>query len=161
MSNQAQFLYATASTTVISHAATLTSTSWTYTGLTGITMTDLDNSTDKYPHLRAVLDVPDTFSAAPTAGGYVALYMLKLNVDSTSDELPAPDSVALKAAQFIGSFPIQAYDVAQRVAIMIPNVMEGVTGAQFFIENKTGVSMSYASSAITVKVQPYTNAPAA
>ncbi len=160
MAGETQFVLAGSSTTVISHAATLTNNSYTYTGLTGITMTDLDNSTNLYPHLRAVLDVPDTFSAAPTAGGYVGLYMLKLNVDSTSDDIPAPDSTALKAAQWIGSFPIQAYDVAQRVTIDCPNVLRGITGAQFMIENKTGVSLSYSSGAITVKVTPYTFKPA-
>ena len=160
MANETQFVFAAASTTVISHAATLTNNSYTYSGLTGLTMTTLDNSTDKYPHLRAVLDIPDTFSAAPSAGGYVGLYMLKLDVDSTSDEIPAPDSTALKAAQWVGSFPVQAYDVAARVAIMIPNVLDGVTSAQFFIENKSGVSGSYSSNPITVKVTPYTFKPA-
>jgi hypothetical protein len=160
MAGETQFVLAASSTTVISHAATLTNNSYTYSGLTGLTMTDLDNSTDKYPHLRAVLSVPDTFSAAPSAGGYVGLYMLKLNVDSTSDEVPAPDSTALKAAQWIGSFPIQAYDVAALVAIDVPNVLRGVTGAQFFIENKSGVSGSYSSNPITVKVTPYTFKPA-
>lgn len=160
MAGETQFVLAGSTTTCISLAATLTSTSWTYTGLTGITMADLDNSTLLYPSLRAVLDVPDTFSAAPTAGGYVALYMLKLNIDSTSDDIPAPDSTALKAAQFIGSFPIQAYDVAQRVTIDCPGVLRGITAAQFFIENKTGVSLSYASSPITVKITPYSFKPA-
>lgn len=160
MAGETQFVFSASATTVISHAATLTNNSYTYSGLTGLTMTDLDNSTDKYPHLRAVLDVPDTFSAAPSAGGYVGLYMLKLNVDSTSDDIPAPDSTALKAAQWVGSFPIQAYDVAQRVTIDCPNVLRGITGAQFMVENKTGVSLSYASSPITVKVTPYTFKPA-
>ena len=159
MAGEAQILLGTPAT-VISHAATLVNNGYTYSGLTGLTMTNLDNSTTLYPSVRAVLDVPDTFSAAPTAGGYVNLYMLKLDVDGTSDDVPAPDSTALKAAQYIGSFPIQAYDVAQRVTIDCPNVLRGITAAQFFVENKTGVSMSYASSPITVKVTAYTLKPA-
>lgn len=161
MANEAQFVLAGSSTTVVSHAATLTNNSYTYSGLTGLTMNDLDNSTNLYPHLRAVLDVPDTFSAAPSAGGYVNLWMLKLNVDSTSDDTPAPDSTALKNAQLIGSFFTSAYDVAQRITIDCPNALRGITAAQFFIENKTGVSLSYSSNPITVKVTPYTFKPAA
>lgn len=160
MAGETQILLGS-STTAISHAATLTNNSYTYTGLTGLTMNDLDNSTTLYPHLRAVLDVPDTFSAAPTAGGYVSLYLLPLNVDGTSDDIPAPDATALKAAKLIGAFSISAYDVAQRVTIDLPGVLRGLTAAQFFIENKTGVSLSYASSPITVKVTPYTFKPAA
>ena len=158
MAGETQFVLAGSSTTVISRASTLTNTSYTWS--TGTTMTDLDNSTNLYPHLRAVLSVPDAFSAAPSAGGYVGLYMLKLNVDGTSDELPAPDGTALKGAQWIGSFPIQVYDTAALVAIDCPNVLRGITAAQFFIENRTGVTLDYSSNAITVKVTPYTFKPA-
>jgi len=160
MANEAQFVLASSSTTVISHAATLTNNSYTYSGLTGCTMTDLDNSTDKYPHLRAVLDVPDTFSAAPSAGGYVNLWMVPLNVDGTSDDIPAPDSTAIKQARLIGTFFTQAYDVAQRITIDCPNALRGLTAASFAIENKSGVSLSYSSNPITVKVTPYSFKPA-
>lgn len=160
MAGETQFVLASSSTTVISHAATLTSNSHTYSGLTGLTMTDLDNSTDKYPNLRAVLNIPDTLSAAPSTAVYVALYMLKLNTDGTADDAPAPDSTALKGAQFIGSFPIPAYDAAHQVTIDCPGVLRGITASQFFIENKTGVSLSYSSNPITVKITPYSFKPA-
>ena len=158
--NAAQFVLESA-TTVISHAATLTNNSYTYSGLTGCTMTDLDNSTVKCPHLRLVLNVPDTFSAAPSAGAYVAVHMLTLNSDGTADDVPAPDSTALKAAKFIGSFPINIYDVAQQQTIILPNALLGVTTAQFFIENKTGVSLTYASNPITLKATPLSLLPSA
>lgn len=148
-------------TTVISHAASLASNGYTYSGLSGCTMTDFDNSTLLYPHARATLDCPDTFAAAPTAGGYVNLYMLPLNVDGTADDLPAPDATALKAARWVGAFPIAAYDVAQRVTIDLPGVLRGLTACQFFIENKTGQAISYSSGATTVKITPYTFQPAA
>lgn len=148
-------------TTVVSMAAALPNNEWTYAGKTGCTNTDFDNSTDKYPHARLVLDIPDTFAAAPTAGGYFSVYMLVLNSDGTSDDIPAPDATALKVAKWICAIPIQAYDVAQRVTVYLENVLNGVTGAQFFIENKCGQQASYSSGAITLKVTSYTNNPAA
>ena len=147
-------------TTVISHAATLTNGSYTYSGLTGCTMTALDN-TNGYPYAIAVLDVPDTFSAAPTADAPVNLWMSMLDVDGTSDVTPPPDSTSIKQAILVGSFLMKAYDVAQRVAIIIS--LEGVIGsacANFIIENKSGVSLSYSSNPITVKITPFTYAPA-
>lgn len=146
-------------TTVISHAATLANAAWTYSGLAGCTMTALDN-TVAYPWALAVLDVPDTFSAAPTADSVVNLYMTRQNVDGTSDVIPAPDGTAIKQAELVGSFVLKAYDVQQRVAIVIS--LEGCVGsgcANFIIENKSGVSLSYSSNPITVKVTPLTRAP--
>ena len=150
-----------AATTVISHAASLANNGWTYSGLSGCTMNNLDNSTLLYPHARATLDCPDTFAAAPTAGGFVNLYMLPLDVDGTADDIPAPDATAIKAARWVGAFPITAYNVAQRVTIDLPGVLRGLTACQFFIENKTGQAISYSSNPTTVKVVPYTFQPAA
>lgn len=147
-------------TTVISLAASLTNNGWTYSGLSGLTMADLDNSTLLYPHARATLTVPETFAAAPTAGGYMNLYMLPLNIDGTSDDEPAPDATAIKAARWVGAFPIQAYDVNHRVTIDLPGVLRGLTAAQWFVENRCGQATTYSSTPLTVKVVPYTFAPA-
>jgi hypothetical protein len=147
------------STTVISHAATLANNGYTYSGLTGCTMNTLDNSSTLYPHAIAVLDIPDTFSAAPTANSVVNLWMIPQDVDGTSDVTPPPDSTAIKQAILVGQFPMVAYDVQQRVQIIID--LEGIKAATFSIENKTGVSMSYTSNPITVKVTPFTKGPAA
>ena len=68
MANELKMVFGS-STTVISLAAALASGANTYTGLTGLTNTQLDNSTLLYPYARAVLGVPDTFAAAPTAAG--------------------------------------------------------------------------------------------
>lgn len=147
-----------ASTTVISHAAALNSAAWTYSGLTGLTMTELDNSTNLYPYAKAVLSVPDTFAAAPSAGTSVNLYMCRNDVDGTSDTTPPPDATALKNAVFVGAFPISAYDVAQTIEINIS--LDGVKKADFFIQNSCGQALSYTSNPITVKVTPFSYAPA-
>ena len=143
-------------TTCVSLAAALSNNAWTYSGLSGLTMDDLDNSTTLYPHARATLTVPETFAAAPTAGGYMNLYMLPLNVDGTSDDEPAPDATAIKAARWVGAFPIQAYDANHRVTIDLPGVLRGLTAAQFFVENRCGQATTYSATPLTVKVTPYT-----
>ena len=146
-------------TTVISHAATLANAANTYSGLTGCTMTQLDNSTTLYPYARAVLDIPDTFAAAPTAGSTVDLYMTQEDVDSTSDETPVPGATDIvNLAKFVGSFVLDNQDVATRKAITIS--LEGVQKGQFYILNSSGQTISYSTNPTTVKVTPFSYVPA-
>jgi len=156
MANEMKQVFASA-TTVISHAAAIANNAYTYTGLTGLTMTQLDNSTALYPFARAVLNIPDTFAAAPTAGSAIYLRMTKQDVDGSTDDIPPPDSTAIKNAPVVGIFPIQAYDVAQVVTINID--LKGVAKADFYLENQCGQQLSYTSNPITVKVTPFTFAP--
>ena len=122
-------------------------------------MTQLDNSTALYPYARAVLVVPDTFVAAPTAGGTVDLYMTLDDVDGTGDETPEPGSAdILYLAKYVGSFVIDNQDVATIKAIVIS--LEGVQKARFFIANNCGQQTQYSSNPMTVKITPFTYAPA-
>lgn len=157
MANQSKMVFGS-TTTVISHAATLTSATNTYTGLTGITMTELDNSTDLYPYALAVLGIPDTLSAAPSAGATVDLYMVANDIDSTSDETPVPAATDVKyLAKYVGSWILDNQDVAYRKPIVIS--LHGVKKADFFIDNVSGVNLTYASNPITVKITPFTYGP--
>ncbi len=153
-----KFKYASGgSTTCISHAATLANGANTYSGLTGCTMTALDNSTDLYPDARFVLEVPDTFAAAPTAGSTVDVYMTMNNVDSTSDETPVPGATdILYNAQYVTSFVLDNQDAATIKAKVVPGCLHGVTNADFYIVNNSGQTMSYSSNPITLKVTPLT-----
>jgi hypothetical protein len=157
MANELKQVYGS-TTTVISHAATLASGANTYNGLTGCTMAQLDNSTLNYPYARAVLGIPDTFAAAPTAGGTVDLYMSMDDIDGTSDETPLPGASDVDyLAKYVGSFPMDNQDVAQIKPIVIS--LLGVQKAQFYIKNSAGQQISYSSSATTVKITPFTLAP--
>lgn len=157
MANEVKMVFGSA-TTVISHAATLANAANTYSGLAGCTMMQLDNSTTLYPWARAVLNITDTFAAAPTAGGTVDLYMSQDDVDGTTDETPLPAATdILYLAKYVGSFIVDNQDVATVKAITIS--LEGVQKAQFYILNNTGQQISYASTATTVKVTPFTYAP--
>lgn len=156
MANETKQVFGSA-TTVISHAATLASAANTYNG-GSTTMTELDNSSALYPLAQAVLDVPDTFAAAPAIGATVELFMTRNDIDGANDHLPLPaGSSDLKNAEFVGAFPIEDTDEAQRIAIVIS--LEGVKKANFYVKNVSGQQISYSSNPLTVKVTPFTYAP--
>ena len=157
MANDAIMKFGSA-TTVISHAAALGDGANTYSAITN--MTELDNSTTLYPLAIAVLDIADTFAAAPDDGGTLDLYMMINEVDgASSDELPAPAATDIKRAHYVGSFSVTDLDVAVRQQITISLV--GVQKADFFLVNNCGQSTSYTSNAMTVKVTPFTYTPSA
>jgi len=153
MANEVQMAFASA-TTVISLTAALSD------GNVAGGTTILDNSTNKYPLATATLDVPDTFAAAPDDRSTVDLYMVRQNVaGGTDDDTSAPASTDVEAAEYVGSFLIYDTDEAQRNTIVIS--LAGVSSAYFYIMNNCGQALSYSSNAITVKILPYTFAPAA
>ena len=157
MANELKMVFGSP-TTVISHAATLANAANTYSGLSGCTMTQLDNSTNLYPRALAVLNINDTFAAAPTAGGTVDLYMTLDDVDGTTDETPLPGATdILYLARLVGRFVVDNQDVATVKAITIS--LDGVQKAQFYILNNTGQTISYTSVATTVKITPFSYKP--
>jgi len=157
MANELKMVFGS-STTVISLAAALASGANTYTGLTGLTNTQLDNSTLLYPYARAVLGVPDTFAAAPTAGGTFDLYMVQDDIDGTGDETPEPGaSDIMYLAKWVGSWIVDNQDVATIKAIVISIL--GVQKARFFVLNNCGQQASYSSNPLTVKIIPFSYMP--
>ena len=157
MANELKMVFGSA-TTVISHAATLSSAANTYSGLTGCTMTQLDNSTTLYPYARAVLSIPDTFAAAPTAGGTFDLYMVMDDIDGTSDETPEPGATDIAyLGKYVGSFVVDNQDVALIKPIVIS--LEGVQKARYCIANYSGQQSSYSSNPLTVKITPFSYMP--
>jgi hypothetical protein len=157
MANELKMVFGS-STTVISLAAALASGANTYTGLTGLTNTQLDNSTLLYPYARAVLGVPDTFAAAPTAGGTFDLYMVQDDIDGTGDETPEPGaSDIMYLAKWVGSWIVDNQDVATIKAIVISIL--GVQKARFFVANNCGQQASYTSNPLTVKITPFSYMP--
>lgn len=157
MANELKMVFGS-TTTVISLAAALASGANTYTGLTGLTNTRLDNSTALYPFASAVLGVPDTFAAAPTAGGTFDLYMVQDDIDGTSDETAEPGaSDILYLAKWVGSWIVDNQDVATIKPIVIS--LEGVQKARFFVLNNCGQQASYTSNPLTVKITPFSYMP--
>ena len=147
MANAQKQLFGSA-TTVVNLTADLTNNS-----VAGGT-TELDNSTTLYPYARAVLDTPGTFAAAPTDKSAVNLYAVVSDTDSTSDDTAAPTGSDVESARFVGAFPIYDTDEQQRVSIDIS--LLGIQKAFFFIENKTGQTITGTGTNIYVKITPYT-----
>lgn len=149
-----KMVFSGTTTTVCSLAATLANAANTYSGLGSYTQNQLDNSTDLYPYAIAVLGVPDTFAAAPTAGSTIDLYMWLEDIDGTSDETPIPAATDIDyLAKKVGSFVLDNQDVATIKPIMIS--LHGVRKAKFDIKNSSGQTLSYSSNPITVKITPF------
>ena len=157
MANELKQVYGS-STTVSSLAATLANAANTYPGLGSLTLTQLDNSSLNYPWGKAVLGIPDTFAAAPTAGSTIDLYMIEDDIDGTSDETPVPGATdILYPARYMGSWVMDNQDVATIKPLVID--LRGVQKARFLIQNNCGQTLSYSSGPITVKITPFTVAP--
>ena len=148
---------ATSATTVISLAASLANDGNTHSGHTGITQTALDNSTDKYPHCKFVLYVPETFAAAPTAGGWFDVWMTENDIDSTNDEEPVPGATDIEnLARYVGAIVVDNQDVNNRKPLVVHGILAGVSSALFYLRNKTGQATTYSATALTLKAQPFT-----
>lgn len=148
---------ASSATTVISLAASLANGGNTHSGHTGITQTALDNSTDKYPHCKFVLNVPETFAAAPSSGAYFDVWMTEENIDGTSDETPVPGATDIEAlARRVGAIYVDNQDVANLKPLVVHNILAGVSSALFYVRNQTGQATTYSASALTLKAQPFT-----
>lgn len=115
--------------------------------------TVLDNSSDLYPFAVATFNNPDTFGAAPTNNSTVDLYLVRQDVDSTSDDTAVPATTDVESAEYVGSFLIYDTDEEQRKTITIS--LHGIQKAHFYIFNNTGQTITYSSGAITVKVTPF------
>ena len=147
---------AASATTAISLAASLANGANTYSGHSGITQTAVDNSTDKYPHAKFVLNVPETFAAAPSAGAYFDIWMTEENIDGTSDETPVPGATDIESlARWVGSINIDNQDVAQLKPLVVHNILATVSSALFYVRNQTGQATTYTSTALTLKVTPF------
>lgn len=152
-----KFKMAASATTVISLAAALANDANTHSGHSGITQGPLDNSTDKYPHCKFVLSVPETFAAAPSAGAYFDIWMTENDIDSTSDETPVPGATDIEAlARRVGTIFIDNQDVANLKPLVVHGILATVTSALFYLRNKTGQATTYSSTALTLKAQPFT-----
>lgn len=143
-------------TTAISLAASLANGGNTHSGHTGITQTAVDNSTDKYPHAKFVLSVPETFAAAPSTGAYFDIWMSENDIDSTSDETPVPGATDIAdLARYVGTIRVDNQDVAQLKPLVVHGILAAVSSALFYVRNQTGQATTYTSTALTLKVTPF------
>jgi hypothetical protein len=119
--------------------------------------TEFNNSTGLHGMAVAVINIPDTFGAAPT--GPIDLYMVRAEIDGTNDgtalgyaALTTTDNQTdPEYAEYLGSWnPDQ--DEAYRDHINISLI--GVKKAKYYIHNQTNTTLVYSASAITVDIIP-------
>lgn len=151
MANDLMMKFGASTTTVIDLTSDLASTN------IGGGSALLDNSTELYPYGVAVFNCPGTFGAAPTNNSVVNLWAVLQDVDSTSDDTAAPSGTDVESARYMGGFPIYDTDEDQRVTINIS--LMGIKKAYFYIENKTGQTITGTGNHIYVKITPYTLTP--
>lgn len=93
-------------------------------------------------------------SVAPAQGAYVNLYARPLNVDSTND-MPVPD--ASFAHLWLGAFPLDTVTATQEILlgpVRLPNFKTS-SEYEFYIENRTGQTMTGASTNLAVTPMTY------
>ena len=120
---------------------------------------DLDEWTndDDSPLVSFLLEVDD-WSAAPTAGETVDLYVSLVSVNGTSDE-PAVD--ASYSGHYLGSFVVDAADAAQYL-VLGPTGLPALATSQeyqFYVYNNTSVTMGAGNNEWRLKVTPVTYGP--
>lgn len=120
---------------------------------------DLDEWTndDDSPLVSFLLEVDD-WSAAPTAGETVDLYVSLVSVNGTNDE-PVVD--ANYNGHYVGSFLVDAADAAQYL-VLGPTALPVLATSQeyqFYVKNSTSVTMGTVSDEWRLKVTPVTYGP--
>lgn len=154
MTNESKQYRAGSATVAISMTSDMATAVNNYSGQTGFTPTELDNASALYPYAEAVLECA-AFTVAPAAGSGIELWMCKQNIDGTNDQVPAPVSTDLKAATYVGFFPVVPNNSdAQRIPIIIS--LESVKSAFYFLKNATAQTLK---ANITVKITPFSYGP--
>lgn len=120
---------------------------------------DLDEWTndDDSPLVAFLLEVDD-WSAAPTAGETVDLYVSLVSVNGTNDE-PVVDTSY--NGHYVGSFVVDAADAAQYLVIGPVGLPTLATSQeyQFYVHNNTSVTMGTTNNEWRLKVTPVTLGP--
>ena len=158
MANNAIQIFDGTPTTVWAQTSTLVTVNFS-TASTG-TVTEYDNSTDLWPLAVATLLLPETFSAAPTVGKTIDLYMYRQDLGGGTTDETAPTATLVKGAKYVGSFgPLYAVDENQPLSCVIS--LAGVRKAKFAIYNNSGVSLSYSAGGNMVRIEGFTYTPSA
>lgn len=111
--------------------------------------TEIDNAAagTHYPYADFELGV--TYGTAPSAGGYVALFLV-MALDGTNYQ-DGGGSVAPPATAWVGNFPLRAVTTAQRVVlrgVLLPN-------AKFKLVAQNNAGQAMAASGHTLGYRAY------
>lgn len=97
---------------------------------------EVNNATNR--NMYADFELLCKFQAAPTVGGYVALYLIQA-LDGTN-YADGNDSIAPPATALVGTFPVRAVTDAQRVVVR--HALLPATKFKPLVINKSGQAMT-------------------
>ncbi len=110
---------------------------------------EVDNAASR--NMYADFELLCKFGTAPTAGGYVALYLVQaLNGTNYAD---GDDSIAPPATAMVGTFPVRAATTAQRVVIR--HVLLPASKFKPLVVNKSGQSMTNVDAENVLTMRAY------
>jgi hypothetical protein len=110
---------------------------------------EVDNATDR--NMYADFELLCKFGGAPSAGGYVALYLVQA-VDGTN-YADGSDSVAPPATTMVGTFPVRAVTDAQRVVVR--HVLLPASKFKPLVVNKSGQAMTNVDAENVLTLRAY------
>jgi len=118
----------------------------------------VDNSTLNYPGITATLYL-EGFTASVDDGSAMSLYMVRGDVDGTSNETAfgygaktnTSAQTSSEGAERVGLFVLPSGTSAYRAQITCW-CMEGVKEAKFYVGNDSGQAVDYTSTANSLKV---------
>lgn len=110
---------------------------------------EVDGSTNRDQF--ADFDLYCRFQVAPSAGGYVALYLIQA-IDGSA-YADGDDSVAPPATSFVGNFPVRAVTTQQRVALR--GVSLPATKWKPLAINKSGQAMTNTNDENILRYRAY------
>ena len=114
---------------------------------------EIDNATTARD-MYADWDLLCRFQAAPSAGGYVALYFVQ-TVDGTN-YADGADATVPAATALVGTFPVRAVTTAQRVSLR--HVLLPATKFKPLVINKSGQAMTNTDDENVLSYRPYNEA---
>ena len=110
---------------------------------------EVDNATAR--DMYADFDLLCDFAANPSAGGYVALYIIQA-VDGTN-YADGDDAIVPAASALVGVFPVRATTDTQRIALR--HVLLPATKFKPLVINKSGQAMSNTDDLSILSYRPY------
>jgi hypothetical protein len=111
---------------------------------------EIDNATTAR-NMYADFDLKCKFGTAPSAGGYVALYLVQA-VDGTN-YADGSDAITPAATALVGTFPVRAVTDAQRVSLR--HVLLPATKFKPLVVNLSGQAMTNTDDENVLSYRPY------
>ena len=156
MANNAIMVFdGTPSEVLLGATAVLADTNFSVDG-TNATVTEWDNSTDKWPLAKATFK--GTFTAAPDEGSTIDLYYCENDLTGDTDDETPPTTTSQQGARYVGSFRVPGTAITS-YSMQIIISTAGFQKGNFYTYNGGGDSLEITPTAWTVEIEGFTFTP--